>query len=144
MIITNEFKKYESLKDLACSVKTTNVGGEGYISFENPFDDSHLMIHEWADTESIEDPDGSRGFHLIIEYNKNIDELDGAFYELLKKALIYLKKNKKDWEYDEDTYKGQKSIDAYCISNDIDYTSDESFDKSARKMIYEILDNILD
>ena len=143
MIIDKSFKKWESIKDLAISVDWGK--GDAVISIDNPFDDSSISIIEWnedlnSDNLSME-PDG-RGFFINLKYNSNFEELDNNFLDVLKKTLIYIKKNKRIFEIEEDSEKGFKILNVYIVE-DVDYSTNGSLDKTARIFIDKFLNEIL-
>ena len=145
MIIDKSFKKWESIKDLAISVDLGKGDGNAVLSIDNPFDDSGISIVEWNDDPNSDDlnaePDG-RGFSINLKYNSNFEELDNNFLDVLKNALIYIKKNKKFFEIDEDSEKGFKFLNVYIIEG-VDYSTNDSLNKTAKNFIDKFLNEIL-
>lgn len=143
MVIDKSFKKWESIKDLAISVDWDK--GDAVLSIDNPFDDSSISIIEWNDDPNSDDlnaePDG-RGFFINLKYNSNFEELDDNFLDVLKKALIYIKKNKKFFEIEEDSEKGFKILNVYIVE-DVDYSTNDSLNKTAKIFIDKFLNEIL-
>lgn len=144
MVIDKSFKKWESIKDLAISVDWGS--SDAMISIDNPFDDSSINIIEWDESINSDDLNAEldgRGLYIYLKYNPNFEELDDNFLDILKKTLIYIKKNKSSFAIEEDSEKGFKILNIYDKGDIIDYSTNNTFNKTAKIFIDKFLNEIL-